>query len=142
MGINNGRSQIKGAVKVGDFSKAFGKEMIKYTMDVEEEIEEMTAKITKAAAKGLKEVSASTFQTAQDKPYNEGWTTKSTGVRHRSRWIIHNKNKPGLAHLLEHGHAKTGGGRVAGKIHIKPIEEKLIQDYEDNVKAIIENGVI
>jgi len=142
MGVNNGRSQIKGSVKVGDFSRAFGEEMIKYTTGVEEEIQEVTKKLVKQAAKELKAVSASTFQTAQDKPYSEGWTAKNDSVRHRARWIIHNKYKPGLAHLLEHGHAKTGGGRVAGKIHIKPIEEKLVKDYEDNVKAIIENGVI
>lgn len=135
-------TKMVGAIKVGDFSKAFGKEMIKYTTGVEEEIEEITAILTKRAAKELKAVSASTFKTAQDKPYNEGWTAKNDHVRHRARWIIHNKNKPGLAHLLENGHAKTGGGRVAGKIHIKPIEEKLIKDYEENVQAIIENGVV
>ncbi len=135
-------TKIKGAVKIGDFSKAFGKEMVKYTLDVEEEIQGTTKKLVKQAAKELKEVSASTFNTAQDKPYNEGWAAINDSVRHRARWIIHNKYKPGLAHLLENGHAKAGGGFVNGKIHIKPIEEKLIKDYEDNVKAIIENGVI
>jgi len=127
-------------VKVGDFSKAIGDEMIKYTLRVEEKIEKVTAKLSRQSAKDLKAVSASTFQTAQDKPYNEGWTAKTDSVRHRARWIIHNKNKPGLAHLLEHGHAKRGGGRVSGKIHIKPIEEKLVKDYEENVRIILENG--
>lgn len=145
MGINRGRKdQIKGEVRVGDFSRAFGKEMIKYTLDVEEEIAEITATLTKSAAKELNVVSKSTFQNTGTKytGYTEGWTAKNKSVRHRARWIIHNQFAPGLAHLLEHGHAKRGGGRVDGKTHIAPIEEKLIKDYEDNVKAIIENGVI
>ena len=142
MGINRGRKdQIKGEVRVGDFSRAFGKEMIKYTLDVEEEIAEITAQLAKAAAKELNEASKEFIDTGSS-GYDAGWAAKNISVRHRGRWILHNKYAPGLAHLLEYGHAKKGGGRVAGKIHIKPIEEKLIQDYEDNVKAIIENGVI
>lgn len=133
-------TKVVGTVKIGDFSRAFGEEMVKYTNDIEDEIQKMTAKLTKDAAKELKQVSASTFNSTQNKPYNEGWTAKNDSVRHRARWVIHNKNKPGLAHLLEHGHAKVKGGRVAGKSHIKPIEEKLIKDYEENVEAIIKDG--
>jgi len=132
-------TKIKGRCRVGDFDKAFGKLMIKYTTGVEEEIEIMTEKLARGAAKELKEVSAATFKSTQDKPYNKGWTVINDSVRHRSRWIVHNKYKPGLAHLLEHGHAKAGGGRVAGKVHIQPIEEKLVKDYEENVIAIVEN---
>jgi len=135
-------TKVTGAIAIGDFSRAFGAEMIKYTTGVEEEIAEMTARLAKEATKELKAVSAATFKTAQDKPYNKGWAVQNESVRHRSRYVIHNKYKPGLAHLLEHGHAKTNGGRVPGKVHIQPIEEKLVKDYEDNVKAIIENGVI
>lgn len=133
-------TKVTGAIEIGDLSRAFGKLMIKYTTGVEEEIAEMTEKLAKDAVKELKAVSASTFKTAQDKPYNKGWAAQNESVRHRSRWVLHNKYKPGLAHLLENGHAKANGGRVAGKIHIKPIEEKLVKDYEDNVIAIIKNG--
>jgi len=133
-------SSVKGACKVGDFSKAFGDTLKKYTKEVEEGLASVSKELAKNAAKELKNVSASTFNTVQDKPYSEGWTAKNESVRHHARWVIHNKNKPGLAHLLEHGHAQVNGDRTPGRIHIKPIEEKLIKDYEDNVKAIIENG--
>lgn len=128
-------------VKVGDFSKAFGKLMIKYTTGVEEELEEITKILAKKAAKDLNEASGQFIDTGSSE-YNKGWTAKNEHVRHRARWVIHNKKAPGLAHLLEHGHAKTGGGRVKGKSHIAPIEENLAKDYEENVIAIIENGVV
>ena len=51
---------------------------------------------------------------------------------------IYNAKLPGLAHLLEHGHAKVNGGRTAPRVHIAPVEKKLIEEYERNV----ENDII
>ena len=44
-----------------------------------------------------------------------------------------------LAHLLEHGHAKRGGGRVKAIPHIAPAEEaaeeELMKDIERGLKS-------
>lgn len=133
-------TRVKGALRVGDFSRAFKETLQNYTDDVEEGLKDVTETLAKTAAKDLQKVSASTFNTAQDKPYHKGWVASNESVRHHARWVIHNKTKPGLAHLLEKGHAKVNGGRTAGVVHIKPIEEKLIKDYEENLAAIIERG--
>lgn len=57
--------------------------------------------------------------------YKKSWTTKKTKETSNSLIItVHSKDRYQIAHLLEHGHAKRGGGRVAGKEHIAPAEEK------------------
>lgn len=131
-------TNVRGSMKVGDFSRAFGETLKNYNKYVEDELKEVTERLAKDAAKELQAVSASTFKSKQDKPYAKGWTAKNESVRHHSRWVIHNKNKPGLAHLLEHGHANVNGGSTPGRIHIKPIEEKLQKDYFGAVESALE----
>lgn len=133
-------TKVTGAVKIGDFSKAMGKLMVKYTRDVEDAIAQAAEMVAKDGVKDLKAVSKATFTERSVKTYHKGWSAKNESVRHRARWVLHHRTKPGLPHLLENGHAKAEGGRVAGRTHIKPIEEQIIKDYEENVKAIIEEG--
>ena len=51
--------------------------------------------------------------------------------------VIHNKDLPGLPHLLEFGHAKKNGGRVAGRIHISKIEREVADKFEKGIRARI-----
>lgn len=56
--------------------------------------------------------------------YAKSWATKKvTENSHSLEMVVHSKNRYQLAHLLEKGHAKRGGGRVSGKPHIAPAEE-------------------
>lgn len=62
--------------------------------------------------------------------YSNGWMYKVEGGS--NRWaasaVIYNKRQPGIAHLLEHGHAKVGGGRTRPRVHIQPVEEQLTDE--------------
>lgn len=132
-------TKIRGVCKVGDFSKVLKSELKTYTTAVEEGLSEVTIGLARQAAKDVN-IASGQFNDTGSSQYDTGWKAKNESVRHRSRWVIHNKNAPGLAHLLEKGHAKTNGGRTSGKVHIAPIADKLAKDYEENVMAIIERG--
>ena len=56
--------------------------------------------------------------------YKKSWATKKTKETSNSLTMtVHPRNRYQIAHLLEHGHAKRGGGRVAAIPHIAPAEE-------------------
>ena len=68
--------------------------------------------------------------------YKKSWRIKKIRENANSLDVlVHSSNRYQLTHLLEFGHAKRGGGRVAGKSHIEPAAEKGEQDL---IKAIEE----
>lgn len=56
------------------------------------------------------------------------------------RVVIHSAKEYRLSHLLEHGHARRGGGRVEGKPHIQPAEENTEKKLMKKVKIAIRGG--
>ena len=71
--------------------------------------------------------------------YKKSWAVKKTAESSNSLTMtVHSKDRYQIAHLLEHGHAKRGGGRVAEREHIAPAEEKgnreLVQKIERGLR--------
>lgn len=70
--------------------------------------------------------------------YAKSWAVKT--LRETSNGltvVVHSKNRYQLAHLLEHGHAKRGGGRVSARPHIAPAEQKGIEKLERDISEAL-----
>ena len=73
--------------------------------------------------------------------YAKSWSVKNTKETSKSLEVtVYSRNRYQLAHLLEFGHAKRGGGRVAGKSHIAPAEESGIRQLESEIERSLRNG--
>lgn len=67
--------------------------------------------------------------------YKKGW--KKTVVKENATSLIvsiHDE-KYSLVHLLEKGHQKRGGGRVAAIKHVEPAEQAAIEELEKEILA-------
>lgn len=73
--------------------------------------------------------------------YAKSWAVKTTKESSSALQVtVHSKNRYQIAHLLEHGHAKRGGGRVAARPHIAPAEETAAQQLEEEIERSLSNG--
>lgn len=61
--------------------------------------------------------------------YAKNWTKKGKS----GQWIIYNKDRYRVAHLLEKGYTMRNGRRISGRKHIEPAqdraEEKLVSRF-------------
>ena len=70
--------------------------------------------------------------------YAKSWRTEKTKETSTELQVtVYSPSRYMLAHLLEHGHAKRGGGRVRAIPHIAPAEEAA----EETLRKDIERGL-
>lgn len=117
-----GRSRLNFAFKAGsdDLVSAVTEAAQTLNLDVEDEMVERLSEAGVQAATQLKQRSRK-----QTGKYARGWTPEVIVNPHGVTVVVHNRTKPGLAHLLEKGHAKAGGGRVAGDGIIAQIADEI-----------------
>lgn len=73
--------------------------------------------------------------------YAKSWAAKTTKeTANAMEIVVYSRNRYQLAHLLEFGHAKRGGGRVSGRAHIAPAEQAGIEQLEKDIERCIRNG--
>lgn len=119
-------------------SKTSINDLAAQVMDALYEYAEITDEVVHEAvtsvAKETKEI-AQSGAPVRTGEYKRGFSVKkTTETGGKLILTVHNRRKPSLTHLLEKGHAKRGGGRVAGKPHIAPAEEFAISELEERIK--------
>jgi len=122
-------------VSIDEMDNAIMEELEKYA---DLAADELKAAVKETAASVRKDIQAGA--PVDTGKYKKSWSVKNVREDSESiELVVHSRNRYQIAHLLEHGHAKRGGGRVAAKPHIASAEqrgnEKLMQTIEQKLKG-------
>lgn len=67
--------------------------------------------------------------------YKKSWAAKKVQENANSLTMaVHSRDRYQIAHLLEHGHAKRGGGRVQAIPHIAPAEQRGAEELAGKIE--------
>ena len=106
-----------------------------YTKEVTEGVQNAAIKVGEEAVRELKNSGPK-----KSGKYAKSWKIKVLEGDGSINVIVHNSKYYRLTHLLENGHANRDGSRTRGKPHIKPIEEKVKEEYLKAVEKAIRKG--
>ena len=121
--------------KVGDLASQVMKELQDYSKLAAEDLKKEIRSAAGTVRKEIKENAPERTGT-----YKGSWVASKTEETADSLGMtVHSPKRYMIAHLLENGHAKRGGGRVPGIPHIGPAEEKgteqLMKELEEKLKG-------
>ena len=120
-------------IAIDDLTDIIIGELQDYSEEIMEDVKKSVKKVAKECVSDIKEKAP---ENTGD--YKKGWKTKITFESSNDiRVTVHNSKKPQLTHLLEHGHAKVNGGRVEGKEHIRPAEQRAESKLLKQIKEAI-----
>ncbi|MGG2091920.1 HK97 gp10 family phage protein [Bacillus sp. S13(2024)] len=113
---------------ISNLANEIARQVEMYTKEVQEKVEEAKVEVAQNAVSELKSKSPKLSG-----KYSKGWRVKKVG----NDVVVHNATNYQLTHLLEYGHVKKNGGRVAGKPHIRPVEQAAIEEFTAKVEGAI-----
>lgn len=120
-------------INIDDLSDAIMEQLTEYS---DLATDDMKAAVKDAANVVKKRINSSA--PVRTGKYAKSWRTKTTKENdHELEVTVYSPTRYRLAHLLENGHAKRGGGRVAAQPHIKPAEQAGIEKLEEDIERAL-----
>ena len=121
-------------VRIDGLTDAILENIKEFNNLTEAEFEETARIVAKEGSKKLRATSPKGSGSRKGH-YADGWSvTYERKGNGKFAFIVHNRKKPGLTHLLERGHQLWQGGRARAIPHIKPVEEWCNEEFERRVK--------
>lgn len=120
-------------VRVDQMAEALARTMAEYAELSNEVMKDCVAEVSRSVKKDIQ--GNAPLRTGK---YQKSWAAKKVQENANSLTIVvHSRDRYQIAHLLEHGHAKRGGGRVQAIPHIAPAEQRGVEE----LTAKIERGL-
>lgn len=117
-------------VSIDEMSDAIMDELEKYKDLAADELKDAVKETAKTVRKEIQ--ANAPVDTGK---YKKSWSVKNMHEDAESiDLVVHSRNRYQIAHLLEHGHAKRGGGRVAARPHIAAAEEKGEEQLVEKIR--------
>ncbi len=115
-----------------------------YSKELDDAMYEEAKSIAKEGVQELKRVSpVNPNKTSHRGKYRRGWTMDIQKGFGTVEATIHNKTDYQLTHLLERPHVIRNGvgtwGTSTPKVHIQPVEQQCIKEFEEELTRRIEN---
>lgn len=123
-------------IKVDQLAGEVSKMLMEYRDVAYEDIETAMDEAEKTAKRVLSERAPSNLG-----QYKKGWRKKLTKTSTSVSLVVYASGRGGsITHLLEHGHAKRGGGRTPEHPHIGPAQTEAEELYESKLTKLLNKG--
>lgn len=118
-----------------NLEKAMAQLLEEYGDEIRDEVSEVLLDVGKETVAYLRNISPK-----RTGSYSKGWRGKKlTDTFYNTSLTVYNETDWQLTHLLNNGHEKRGGGRVAGDGHIDDAEKYanglLVKKVEERLKV-------
>ncbi len=125
------------SINIDQLAVEIAKGLAEYSQDVVRGVDKSSERVGKETVKKLNLLSPRKYG-----KYAKSWKVNTEGEhgQPKNRVVYVKAPHYRLTHLLEHGHAKRGGGRVQGIPHIRIAEQEAINEFVGEVELLIRNG--